>query len=383
MPTLLDSSGLLRRLTADETRLLTEANEPFMAEGRFPMFDYIERILHRAELDAEALLRGLPTLGAHTLYGLVRPAGPQYWRAEQSVELTMAGLVQCPHAEEEVSVFLSVLQFLTEREERIRPRPYEVSRLEVPSDQIAEHLRNAGVDFVPLAMKKVRVLLQYEPRDASSGVGGTEEEWIVTASKDLRRYRGVKDARDYLERIAEGIAASSTPTKDPEYASPLQLSEAIDYLDAVWQIRFKKKLFRLPNATAIVALSLPCVSEDEFRMRVSALTDVLARMEIPGGMDDRHAQGASLGRLTGFLRANADAASESRVKEAISSLKGIAAIRAGAQHADARRREVSAYSLLGIPYPPQGWTGAWETVQARAVEAFNAIREELQRNSPV
>lgn len=382
MPTILESSGLLRPLTEDETGLLTTAYEPFMAEGRFPLFDYVERTLYRADLDAADVLRGLPTLGAHGLYGLVRPAGPQYWGAEQPVVLTLAGLVQCPRAEEDVATFLFVLGFLSDKEQRLRLNPYEVPRLEVPSDHIAQHLRADGFDFVELALKKVRTLLAHEPPDAASGVGGTDEQWVVSVSKDLRRYRGIANAVDYLERVAERFAAPAMTVTESRYPSPLQLPEAIDYLDAVWQVHFKRKLFQLPSATAVVELSLPCASEDEFRSRVSALSDLLARMEVAKPRSSSSAVEGSLGRLMRFLKDSSRAASGPRLNDAVSSLKAIIDIRAGTQHADARRREISGYARLGISYPVQGWAAAWETVQARTVEALNAIREELQRESP-
>jgi len=33
---------------------------------------------------------------------------------------------------------------------------------------------------------------------------------------------------------------------------------------------------------------------------------------------------------------------------------------------------------LGAGFPPLHWTTAWETIERRAIDALNAIREELQ-----
>ena len=372
-----DSSILLRPLTEDEAVLLTTIHEQYMIEGRFPIFDFVERTLYRAGKNANELLATLPTIGAHALYGLVRPAGARFWRAEEPLELTMGGLIQSPRGQEDVRIFLSVIEALSEREQQIRPQPYDVLHAEVTSEDIARHLRAAHFDFVDIALKKTRTLLRYEPPDAISGVGGTDEAWSVSLSKDLRRYRGVKDAGDYLNRVVDTIGAAGTTPTAPRYPSPLGLSEAIDYLDVVWQIRFKKRLFRLPGATAIVKLSLPCSSEDEFRSRVSAICDVMARIDIPTSGDV-----GSLNRLLEFARTNAGAVDSSRLSDAIASLKAISDIRAGAQHDDARSRAIDGLAKLGLPYPPPGWDVAWIAIEARAVEALNAIREEIERESP-
>src|SRR5439155_24855814 len=124
-------------------------------------------------LDAPLLLAGLPATGGPGLYGLVRPAGARYWRAEETVELTIAGLAQCPRAEEDVAIFLSTLQFLAERENRGRPDPHEVPHVEVPVADITQHLRNSGFDVFDWTLPKLRTLLGYEPQGAPSGTSGT------------------------------------------------------------------------------------------------------------------------------------------------------------------------------------------------------------------
>jgi hypothetical protein len=368
---------LLRPLTDGETLLLSTVHEEFTAEGLFPLFDFVERTLYHTGVDATYVLAHLPTIGVHALYGLVWPAGPQYWQADQTIELTVAGLTRSPRGEGDVAIFIAALAALSERERRIRPLPFEVPRTEVSSAELARDLVSAGFDSIDLAMKKIRTLLRYEPRDAVSGVGGTDEEWTVTLSKDLRRYRDVKDASDFLDRVAESVVAMSTAGRTPRYASPLQLSESIDYLDQVWLTRFRARLFHLKSATVIVQLSLECATEDEFRSRLSGICDVLAGIDVPSSTD-----AGSLLRLLEFLKAQAGVVDMSRVGGAIESLRAITDIRAGFQHTDARQRTVNGFARLGIPYPPPGWGGAWEMIAAAAVEALNAIREEIQRESP-
>jgi hypothetical protein len=71
-------------------------------------------------------------------------------------------------------------------------------------------------------------------------------------------------------------------------------------------------------------------------------------------------------------------AGRERVLRAKDTLKAVNYIRVGAQHGSAVAKAASAFNELGIDYPPLGWGSAWETVQARTIEALDAIREEIQ-----
>jgi len=75
--------------------------------------------------------------------------------------------------------------------------------------------------------------------------------------------------------------------------------ESIDFLNAVWRVQFKDKLFHLSVATAIVQLSLPCAAVEEFWARISALCDVLDRMRVPESLGQKKEDG-SLTRLQLF-----------------------------------------------------------------------------------
>src|SRR5439155_6598562 len=149
--------------------------------------------------------------------------------------------------------------------------------------------------------------------------------------------RGVTDVKDYLERVIEFLTPA-TPTVQRSYSSPFSLPEAMDYLDAVWQVRFKKKLLRLGSTTAAAELALPCSTEDEFRSRVSAFSDALARMNVPATRSLPQKAG-SLIKLEAHIKASVPTAGMTRISDAIAILKAIAGIRAGTEHSDARARE--------------------------------------------
>ena len=52
--------------------------------------------------------------------------------------------------------------------------------------------------------------------------------------------------------------------------------------------------------------------------------------------------------------------------------------RDGTQHSAARSKSATALIELGAGYPPVvGWPAAWAMISTKAIEALDAIREEL------
>ena len=70
--------------------------------------------------------------------------------------------------------------------------------------------------------------------------------------------------------------------------------------------------------------------------------------------------------------------SAARVDEAINTLQRIVDIRVGAQHSDARRKALKAFETFGLPYPPTDWQQIRVSLTELAVDALEAIREEVQ-----
>jgi hypothetical protein len=74
--------------------------------------------------------------------------------------------------------------------------------------------------------------------------------------------------------------------------------------------------------------------------------------------------------------------SRGRIKTAIETLGHVIDVRDDGQHSGARGKGAVAVAALGVGYPPQSWTDAWNTISAKAIEALDAIREELATLSP-
>lgn len=130
-------------------------------------------------------------------------------------------------------------------------------------------------------------------------------------------------------------------------SSPLALSEAFDFLDAVWRLAFgkHKSLMRLKNATDIAKLAQPCATRADFESGVSALADVLKLMTIPDDLlaeeSRRIAQEQTLKRLEACLQAHLNADDYPSCERAIGVLRTVNSVRAAFQHSG------------GMPQAPQ------------------------------
>ncbi len=74
--------------------------------------------------------------------------------------------------------------------------------------------------------------------------------------------------------------------------------------------------------------------------------------------------------------------SSGRIEAAIGTLGNVIDVRDGGQHSGARGKGAVALAALGVGYPPRSWPDAWNTISAKAIEALDAIREELATLSP-
>jgi hypothetical protein len=70
-------------------------------------------------------------------------------------------------------------------------------------------------------------------------------------------------------------------------------------------------------------------------------------------------------------------AAEPRVRDTITTLEHAVSIRDAAQHTEAGDRAVRGLNALGVGHPVGDYAKAWQLITTRAVEALDALREEL------
>lgn len=67
-----------------------------------------------------------------------------------------------------------------------------------------------------------------------------------------------------------------------EPVSPLDRAEQFDFLDAYWRLNLgmKLRLLDLTTATGVASLALPCGSRAESESRLSALADIIDKLNV-------------------------------------------------------------------------------------------------------
>ncbi len=302
-------------------------------------------------------------------------AGPSNLQPKDELALTVAGMSHVPDASDEVQVFLDALAYMIERERANLPAPTDTE----PPSLSAGELRNglAGrweLDAVALA--SIRDTLNREPATWNTHLLAHDEAWEATLSPFMRAYAGLTTPREYLERVVE-VLAPAGPAPEPLYPSALSLPEALDYLNTVWRLHTARPLLRITRAEAAAKLALDCASADEFDSRLSALCGILDGLQLPDG------DGHKLTDLNEYLARALPEESVGRAQGAVDDLRALFALRVWRQHPGAEQRATEAIQRLGLVLPIPDWGETWRHLQAMAVAALSALREEVERLVPL
>lgn len=380
-----NSADLLEEPTPSQLKVLEYVLETFVQnERQWPVFDYVEG---RFDGDGIDVWTELQTLPAHP-QGYYAVALPRQRKPEPDarVALTMLGLYQAEAMQrvqtDLASQFLAALNTMaTWRRNAARsanvPRSFEIS-----SDQLIEQLTAGRRDRPDLTPELLADLMNREP-PTWGGTGRTNEDgWVKTITRAVAPFSGVTQIREYLGRLVETLALPEIVVP-PAAPSPLALVAAIDYLDTVWRLAQPGAghLFQLHSAQRTAQLAFDANTAAEFESRLSGLGDVLRSCELPADRPTAVKTGKKgrdkpLGPLERHLLTLLPE-SQTRIESAIAVLHSILDVRDAGQHAPAGGKGATALATLGIGYPPASWPDAWSVIGARAIEVFDAIREEL------
>lgn len=374
-----ETNPLLAEPSAGQRQLLELVWDAFRTHQTWPIFQYVEGQLGTDGLDALAVLESFPMIGAPG----VRPNYRAVWfqqagnaapPPDSPVALTIAGLQHLTGGADAVHTVLKVVDLMVERLRTTHYSPTELVDVTMTRDELAkaDHLLAAND-----TMEQLRHLLARElilPRPQSP-----EGNWQVILHPELRRLSGVRDIADYLDRITAYLQPEPSAPRSL-HLSPLALPESLDYLDAVWRLRFGTSLLTLPGANRTVRLSLDVNSVEAFQAATSALSEVMAGLQIPHvpGVNRSHA----LGRLAPYLKAEVPGLNEDRIDQAVVLLDAIREVRNGLQHMNATQRAINGLGVLGIKYPITDWSGAWDQLRVQTMAALDAIRDEIRVGPP-
>ncbi|HTX07488.1 MAG TPA: hypothetical protein VME22_02690 [Solirubrobacteraceae bacterium] len=343
-------------------------------ELRWPIFQYVEHELYRRHgIDAMHVLGECPTVGGPWSGGQYGWTWSQTRQPGDEIGLTVAGMAQIPASSREVSLFVAVLRLLVDAQRLFEPSPTDVRTIAVTSHGIRDRLPPSWVSTVALA--DIPGLLRHEPATWHCTARPSDDSWELELSPFLRRYAGIGTAQEYLGRLVE-VLTPAIPEPPPLYPSPLSLPEAIDYLNAIWRLHAGKPLIRIGRAEAAAKLVLDCTTVDEFESRLSAVCSILDGVDIPDRSDSK------LVDLSGYLQTKLTEESAARALAAVDDLRALFDLRVWRQHAGTEDRAARGMSRLGISLPVYEWGAAWQHIQARAIAALSALREEVETLVP-
>lgn len=366
---------LLIEPTVAQRRLLEVIWEPYAAEGRWPFYQHIDRKLDGEQphaFDAKSVLAGCPSIRSNygNGYGWIWLEGSVSFPADDSrIGLTIVGMSWLTAAAREVELFRGALWSLTGLERALEPSPFQVQDYHV---SLAELGQSMVAQPREAALRRLGELCRHEPPTMAhvSQGGDDPKSWAVRLSPRIRPYREVQDARDYAERVVN-VLAPPQPESAPVLASSLALPEAIDYLNAVWRLRYPDLLFRGARLKAAAELTYDCQTSEEFDSRLTALYGILCSTRIPGRVKD-----AKPPDLKRYLTSSRPAVAP-RAHDAIGTMETFLRARAWRHHVEATDG-LAAMERLGVKLPIDDWEAAWRSITLRMVAAFNALREEIE-----
>lgn len=211
--------------------------------------------------------------------------------------------------------------------------------------------------------------------------------WTKLVPRGVNEYEGVETIEDYVGRLERITAFEHIPVS-PAVPSPLDLVASLDYLDTVWRVVHKTHLLDYPNAERAAKLTYRANTVEEFDSRLSGLGEILrtanAGAKTVAGKTalPKPTRDDPLAPFEGFLVRSVDPTGVDRVRQAVTDLEHVLALRDAAQHAGATPRALLAFEAFAITFPVIDAQQAWMTVTARVVTALDAIREEVASTAP-
>lgn len=368
-------SELQAPLTEEQRVLLETVAAVYLQHGRWPNWAWVDETLERRRLAAQIVLSSLPR-EAVVGYGPVWPTRVAPMQPQDHLELTIAGLRHLPEASTLVNDHLILIDTLGAIRANVSLDPFDTAWPKATASEVAQ----AAFDLrrrVPGPIHPARLdFMRHEPATWQCVVatGATAEAWTIELSPQIRRFAGVHDVDDYLERLSLVLAPATSGVQAPALASLFTLPAAVDYLDAIWWRKFGSGLVLAPGLERSARLAFDVDSAAEADSALSALAEVLKSLEVPGV---NGVGGHPLQRLLPYLREHLSTEAMPAIENAVAILNAARQVRAGAQHLQAQSRVVDALALLNLPYPVADWPSAWRQIQQAVAYACDVIRQEL------
>lgn len=394
---------LLRPLEPVELELLEAIWDPIAREtAPWPVWDYVSRTLYKGPSqvrDAGAILASLPMMPGPMAgalvgrrYGLVWQSGNGPFVADDDhVGLTIAGFMRLAEHHAPLKLLadrlVGIINSLVNAERDTVPDPRQVVRPGLPLTPFIHDLTTeTAILSIPIPAPVIVDLLIRE--HAPLGVIFGAEPPVVRPTPSLRLYSGLTSAEDYLDRINQMYQNGQRPAPTRRGDELAQTLDYVSHVFAAHKAWSNGPLLGTVDLETAGALAADVSNSTEFAHRLSALSIVLARLQVPE-LDEatlrRHDLGTvtkpgPLVRLRVWLKEYLqDDAGQQRAVDAIKDIQSANDLRVLAQHGGTtpRIKATRAASRLGIEDPIRDWGQAWDTARARVADAFDVIRQEI------
>jgi hypothetical protein len=373
---------LLEKPSLDQSAVLSAIHSDFDGNMRWPLWQYVDLSV-RPRGTAATALASMPRVRA-TGPGVRQSYGWTWWenigvssvpQANTTIQLTVAGLMALEF-DDLPKIYVKLLRLCCERQSQLRPSPTQVVTATIEGRELKEVLfPDTRPGIVPTQMTRLRLLVDRELPTQGQIVMQPDDWWNLRVPADITDYDDIETVDGYLNRVEQVIEPPAPMVRSAP--SPFTVPDIVSFLDAVWTAKLKRPLFLNVDPGRAASLVYPAQTPDEFDSRCSALTDVLARLDVPpdDSLQRKHVRPVVL--LGSWMAKRLPDGPRTRIQGATEVLSRIVDVRVGAQHTNERAKVVRAFEELGLRYPPADWSIAWTTLRQAAVNALDAIRQEV------
>jgi hypothetical protein len=162
-------------------------------------------------------------------------------------------------------------------------------------------------------------------------------------------------------------------------SEPRALLRALNFLDVTAELVLGHSLVNRPPMDRSALLAQEATNENDFVNGMAVLTEVLRDLRVPG-----RTPSFAVGRLKAYLARELPTIDQAAVERATELLDQIRIVRNSSIHPKPDTRLLEAHHALGLPFPVQDFTAAWDSVRGHAEQAILRLQEEIQsaRTSP-
>jgi hypothetical protein len=370
-------NGLADELDEDQKALVGVVWEVFAQHGEFPKFFFVEHALRTRDrrLDAATILKSFPSVGGVGIraYRAVGWGGEGWAHAEQNgdVWLNLAGLLHVHDNPLKDAICRGLLAFMreaTRAQDAILTSPFSLPEISVDMTKVTQE-EGIGEKYVPyMSVIADREWLAF----------GSFQKTIGTGRLGFLTSADFNTLDEYVEAVTEALTVPPPPTT-MALSEPRALLRALNFLDVTAELVLGHSLVNRPPMDRSALLAQEATNENDFVNGMAVLTEVLRDLRVPG-----RTPSFAVGRLKAYLARELPTIDQAAVERATELLDQIRIVRNSSIHPKPDTRLLEAHHALGLPFPVQDFTAAWDSVRGHAEQAILRLQEEIQsaRTSP-